>query len=295
MTYHSQLNWIMLVTVIGLAIFLYLRPEIEALQEYNVSIHPIETVENIRIIRNEKEINLKYLNNYWHLVKPILARADENKVNQMLEILSASSNKNFPLTEQTNLGLDQPIVELYIDDVYFGFGGLAPTTNLQYLITDNNIYLVSSRYAIRLPVNPLELISPNLLATDEIPVRFEINDLTVHQHNGVWDMVSPNPEKALSQDELKHWAHNWHAVNAATVVYHSRLDSSLMDKDKDKENKIKISLQSGQEIIFELRQNDIEMVLLRVDEGISYHLPIDIGKRLLAPGGIESDKMLSAN
>ncbi len=293
MTYHSQLNWIMLVTVIGLAIFLYLRPEIEALQEYKVSIHPIETVESIRIVRNEKAITLKHLDSYWRLVKPISARADESKVNQMLDILSANSNKSFPLTEQTHLGLDQPIVELYIDDVYFGFGGLAPTTNLQYLITDNNIYLVSPRYAIQLPVNPLELISPNLLASDEIPVRFEIGNVVVHQQDEVWNIVSSNPEKVLSQDELKNWVHKWHTVNAATVAYHARLDSSLMDEDED--NKIKINLQSGQEIIFKLRQNDTEMALLRVDEGISYHLPVDIGKHLLVTGGIESDKMLSVD
>jgi uncharacterized protein DUF4340 len=292
MTNHSQLNLIMLATVVGLATFLYLRPEIEDIQEFKVSTQSIEAVESIRIVRNEKEITLKLLDNYWQLVKPISARADEHKVNQLLEILSVSSNKSFPLTEQTHLGLDQPVVQLYINDAYFGFGGLAPTTNLQYLITNDNIYLVSPRYSILLPVNPLELISTNLLAIDEIPVRFEINNLIVQQQDGVWNMISPDIENRLSQDELKHWTQMWHAVNAATVAFHSRIDSR---KGEDKDNKVKIGLQDGQEIIFKVLQNDSEVTLLRVDAGISYHFPIDVGMRLMAPANIDADKMPSVN
>jgi len=290
MTNHSQLNLIMLATVVGLAIFLYLRPGVEKDQEYKVSTLAVEAVESVRLVRNKKEIILKYLNGSWHLSEPILVRANERKVIELLEILSASSNIIFPLTDQIHLSLEQPIVELYINDLYFGFGGLAPTTNLQYLITDNNIYLVSPRYAILLPVNPLELASTNLLATDEIPVRFEINDLIVQQQGVVWNIVSPDIENRLSQDEFKHWTQSWHAENATTIAFHSRIDSN-----EDMDNKVKISLHDGQEIYFKAQKNSSEVTFLRVDESVSYHFPIEVGKRLMAPANVEADKILPVN
>ncbi|MCH9639035.1 MAG: DUF4340 domain-containing protein [Betaproteobacteria bacterium] len=292
MTNHSQLNLIMLATVIGLAIFLYLRPGVEKDQEYKVSILATEAVESIQLIRNEKEIILKQLNSVWHLEKPFLARADERKVIELLEVLSASSNVIFPKTEQAHLGLDQPIVELYINDSYFGFGGLAPTTNLQYLVTDNSIYLVFPRYSILLPVNPLELVSTNLLAINEIPVRFEINNLIVQRQGDVWNIISPdnNNENLLSQDELKQWTQSWHTVDATTVTFHP-----LIDSNEDMDSKFRISLLDGQEIFFKVQKNASEVIFLRIDESLSFHFPVDVGKRLLAPTGIEADKTLSVN
>ncbi len=282
----------MLATVIGLAIFLYLRPGIEKDQEYKVSTLAIEAVERIQLIRNEKEIILKQLNSVWYLAEPFLARADTRKVAELLEILSASSHVIFPLTDQAHLGLDQPLVELYINDSYYGFGGLAPTTNLQYLVTDNGIYLVSPRYSILLPVNPLELVSTNLLAIDEIPVRFEINSLIVQRHGDVWNIIFPDNknENLLSQDELEQWTQSWHAVDATTIAFHPRVDSN-----EDMDSKVRISLLDGQEILFKAQKNASEVVFLRIDESLSYHFPVDVGKRLLAPTGIEADKMLSVN
>jgi len=268
----------MFATVVGLAIFLYLRPESESTQEYKVSTQLIETVEHVRIVRNEQEIVLARSNNNWQLKKPIAAQADENKVNQLLGILSASSNQSFMLTEQANLGLDQPLVQLYIEDEYFGFGGLAPTTNLQYLETNNIIYLVSPRYSVQLPVNPLELINTSLLASNEIPIQFETDHLRIHQQNRIWDIVSPESTVELNQDEFNRWIHMWHSVSADHVSFYGHLTS-----DEDENSTIKISLQDGQDVIFKLMQNDLELALLRVDEGISYHFPIDVGKQLLDP------------
>ena len=282
----------MLATVVGLAIFFYLRPGIEKDHEYKVSTLASEAVESIRLVRNEKEIILKQLNSVWHLAEPILARADERKIIELLKVLSASSNMIFPITDQAHLGLDQPIVELYLNDLYFGFGGLAPTTNLQYLLTDNDIYLVSPRYSILLPVNPLELVSNNLLAIDEIPVRFKIDDLIVQREGDVWNIISPDNknEALLSQDEFKRWTQSWHAVNATTIAFHPRIDSN-----EDMGSNVRISLQEGQEIFFKVQKNASEIIFLRIDESLSYHFPVDVGKRLLVPARIQADKMLSVN
>ena len=280
----------MLATVIGLAIFLYLRPGVEKDQEHKVAMFANTAVESIRLVRNEKEIILKRLNNVWYLAEPILARADERKVAELLEVLSASSHVIFPLTDQAHLGLDQPLVELYINDSYFGFGGLAPTTNLQYLVTDNSIYLVSPRYAVLLPANPLELASTNLLAVNEIPVRFEINDLIVQRQGDVWNIIAPDNNNLLNQDELEYWAQRWHAVNATTIAFHSRTNSG-----EEMDDTVRIILQDGQEIFFKTQKSADEVIFLRIDESMSYRFPTDVGKRLLVPTSIEVNRVLTVD
>jgi len=174
MTYHSQLNLIMLATVIGLAVFLYLKPQFqsETDETFQISVRTPETVQTIRIMRQGQKIALERNENSWHLVAPFSARADEELVGKILNILSAHSRQRFPLRDSESFNLDHPIIELYFDDDYFAFGGLAPITNEQYLGINENVYLVSPRYAIWVPVSPKDLVNPRLLGDDAMPVRF---------------------------------------------------------------------------------------------------------------------------
>ncbi len=280
MNYHSQLNIIMLVTVIGLAISLYLRPASDSVSEHMVAEQSADTVKLIRIIRNEIEITLNKLDGYWYIEKPLFVAADKEKVDRILEILSATSQQRFALSEQAHLGQDQPIVELYIDQLYFGFGGLAPTTNLQYLVTDQNIHLVSPRYAVFLPSNPLELVSTSLLAKNEIPVQYESANWRVYQQESVWRAHFPgSEEETMNSQELNDWHQLWRNVHASNIAFHAQTDT---DRDA---NKITISLQGGREIVFTIMRNGKEFILLRDDEAISYFFPPEIGERLLSPDG----------
>ena len=282
MNYHSQLNLIMLATVIGLAVFLYLRPAVDSIQEYNVSAHTSDVVKSIRIVRSGIEIQLKKCDDNWFLEKPVFVAADKDKVNKVLEILSASSQQRFSRSEQSHLGQDQLLVELYIDDVYFGFGGLAPTTNLQYLVTDQHIDLVSPRYAVFLPSSPLELARTSLLAEDEIPVQFETNDWRVYQQDLVWHVQFKEPKEVSNSKELDDWHQLWRKVHASNLAVHDQIEIDL----ELSENSITIHLQDGRVIHFAFFKYDSELVLLRLGEAVSYHFPPEIGGRLLNPGAM---------
>ncbi|HQV89157.1 MAG TPA: hypothetical protein PK714_08180, partial [Nitrosomonas sp.] len=61
MTYHARLNLIMVTTLIILVTFLYLRPQSQQPEEYSVSSGTVRSAQNIRIVRQEKEIVLKHL------------------------------------------------------------------------------------------------------------------------------------------------------------------------------------------------------------------------------------------
>lgn len=290
MTHHAQLNLIMFATIIGVVVFLYFRPESQDIQEYSISLSPAETVQNLRIVRQQKEIVLKQLDNRWYLIKPIQVRADEKKIIDVLEILTASSNQRFPLADLGRFSLDQPNVQLYIDDEYFGFGGFSPTTNQQYVAAGDYVYLISPRYVLTLPLSASDLISPGLLATNEIPVKFELNHLIVEFQNGNWNIIVQDSEEALSEETIKHWVQLWQTANARELTLDHEFDTDFVERGL-----IKISLQDGQEISLRILQNESEVIFLRVNEGIGYHFLVDVGRQLLDPYTIKLNQILFDN
>lgn len=290
MTHHARLNLIMFATVAGLVVFLYFRPQSQDIPEYSISSRPVETVQNLRIIRQQKEIVLEQLDNRWRMIEPVQACVDEKKIREILEILTASSHRRFPLTDLEHFGLDQPNVRLYINDEYFGFGGFAPITYQQYVATGDDIYLISPRYALTLPVSASDLINPGLLASHEIPVKFEMNRLIVEFRNGNWNSRVQDSDKALNGEAIEHWVRLWQTVLAKEITLNQELGADFTETDR-----IKISLQDEQEINLKVLQSESEIVLVRVNEGIGYHFPVDAGRQLIDPYMLTINQILPDN
>ena len=290
MTHHARLNLVMFITIAGLAVFLYFRPQSSNIHKYPLSTSSIETVQNLRIVRQQQEIALKQLDNHWYLVKPVQARAHEGKIAEILEILTVNSNQRLPLADLERFGLDQPNVRLYLDDEYFGFGGFAPTTNQQYVATSDQVYLISPRYVLALPSNVSDLINPQLLASNEIPVKFELNHLTVEFQNEIWRITVQHSDEALDEGTIKHWIQLWQMAQARELILEQALGSDFVVKGS-----IKIALQNGQEINLRILQNEFSVLLLRVNDGFGYQFRIDAGQQLLDPYRIKSNQILPEN
>lgn len=273
----------MVTTLIILVTFLYLGPQSQQPEEYSVASGTMRSAQNIRIVRKEKEIVLKHLDSGWHIIEPVYALADESKILEIMNILSATSYQRFPLTDLERFSLERPNMQLYIDNEYFGFGGFAPTTNQQYLATGEYVYLISPRYAIMLPLEASDILNPMLLAPNETPVKFELTNLTVAFQHGKWDSVTQNAEQLPKEDVIERWIQLWQTTYAKKLTL-----KQAFGEDFNEIGHIKISLQNGQEISFKVLQNEAEVVILRINEGISYHIPINVGRQLLDPNAIHS-------
>jgi len=290
MTHHARLNLIMIATIAGLAVFLYFRPQSPNIHKYSLSTSPIEAVQSLRIVRQQQEITLQQLDDHWYLVKPVQARADERKIAEILEILTITSSQRLPLEDLGRFGLDQPNVRLYLNDEYFGFGGFAPTTNQQYVATSDQVYLISPRYVLALPSNTSDLINPQLLASDEIPVKFELNQLTVELQNENWRITTQHSDDALDEETIEHWIQLWQTAHAGELILEQSLDPDFVVKGF-----IKITLRNGQEINLRILQNEFSVLLLRINDGFGYQFPIDMGQQLLDPHRIKSNQLLPEN
>ena len=221
------------------------------------------------------------------MIKPVQARTDEKKVTELLQILTAISHQRFPRVDLERFGLDQPNVQLYLDDEYFGFGGFAPTLQRQYVMTGDHVYLISPRYVLALPSSAEDLISTRLLAFNEIPVSFELNHLTIELQNENWRITTQHSGETVDENILKQWIQLWQSAHAAAVTSGQEFAADFVEKGF-----IKISLRSGQAINLKILQSEAEIVFLRINEGIGYHFPLDAGLQLLDPHIFKSNQLV---
>jgi hypothetical protein len=278
MTYHSQLNLIMLVTIIGLAVFLYLTPQFQPESDavFQVSLRDPDTVKIIRIIRHDEEIILQRLEGRWYLSSPYHARADEVSVGKILNILSANSRQRYPLTSREEFNLDNPLIEVYLDDDYFAFGGLAPTTNEQYLIINQHVYLVSPQYAIWIPVKPLDIVSMQLLDEKEMPVKFEFRDFLMKHEDAQVDewRVNGHMGEHLTAELLNRWVQLWHSSQASELIVDQHKRSAAYPVAR-------LTFQNGKIIQLSALEDGNGSIIFRNDEQVGYFFPDPKNRQLL--------------
>ena len=280
MTSRSLLNLVLLAAVMSLALWVYFKPKPQGdAQEYRVSSLMAEDAQSIRIEWQGLNIVLQKAGERWHLTQPLQARADEIKVGRILEILAATSPRRFPATELERFDLAQPAVRLRIDQESFSFGGLAPITNEQYVASGDNVYLLAPRYAAALPRQPADLLSPKLLAENEIPVAFELENLKLIQQDGNWRITPQKPGVTLTQNEFNHWVQSWQQAYATGIM----LSANAPDQTVAGKQAIKISLRDGNTVQLLILQQQPELILLRADASMRYRFPAESGKRLLDP------------
>lgn len=280
MTSRSLLNLVLLAAVVSLALWVYFKPKPQGdTQEYRVSSLTAENAQSIRVEWQGLNIVLQKAGERWHLTQPLQGRADEVKVGRILEILAATSPRRFPATELERFDLAQPAVRLRIDHESFGFGGLAPITNEQYVASGESVYLLAPRYAAALPRQPADLLSPKLLAENEIPVAFELENIKAIQQDGNWRITPEKPGVALTQNEFNHWVQSWQQAYATGIT----LSANEQDQTAVGKQAIKISLRDGNVVQLLILQQQPELILLRVDAAIRYRFPAESGRRLLDP------------
>jgi hypothetical protein len=280
MTSRSLLNLTLLAAVASLAAWVYFKPKPQNdSQEYRVSSQVAENVQGLRIERQGVEIVLQKIGENWDLLEPIQGRADEIKVGQILEVLRATSPRRFPAIDLERFDLLHPAVRLYIDKDLFSFGGFVPITNEQYVANNGSIHLLAPRYATMLARQPIDLLSPRLFAQGEIPIGFEFEKVKVMERDGSWRIAPEKPKASLTQNELIHWVQSWQQAYAAGLSLSTERPNQISDGKQG----IKITLRGGGGMQLTILQQQPELVLLRVDTGVRYRFPGEMGRRLLDP------------
>ena len=273
-------NLMLLVVVVALAAVVYLKTPREETATLALSVRLPAHATTIRIERpGNPVITIERMGDVWRLTAPVSAEADAFQIQRLLALLTARSPQRIPASHLERFELDRPRSKLVIDDEVFAFGMVNAVSGEQYVLARDAVYAIEARYGSTLPVNAMELVRKQLLSSSEAPLRFEMGTFTVDHRAGSWHLAPANG--ALSQDDLARWVENWRlaaALRVAALTPKTELGAAM------------VALKSGASVKFGIVQRAPELVIAREDEGLQYHFPAVLARRLLQPPAGDRDE-----
>lgn len=270
-----RLNAALLAAVVALAAFLHFKPAQEAPAAHALSALTAGEASSIRVDRpGAAPILLERKQDDWFITAPFAARADGPRVQRLLEILEARTAYKLAATDLARFDLELPPARVTIDGQVFSFGLVNATTREHYVMTGEFVYPVHLRYGTALPAGAADLLSRQLFAPGELPVRFELERFAVEERDGKW--VLSGAPRDLSQDDFLRWVEHWRMAAAVRVAPLARARALA---------EIRIRLKDGGALTLTVLAREPELVLARPDEKLQYHFLADASKRLLSPPG----------
>ena len=230
--------------------------------------------------------HFKIIDSDWVMLSPYKARADEFYVYRILSLLAASSLEKLSADNLSKYGLDQPDLKITflgesLNEVIL-FGTYNPINEDQYVLYNNNVFLISGGFSETASFMPVELIEKNPIAKSEIIKSFDFSRLEQWQDsrlklnysNNVWSVEG----KSLSivQFDVNEWYEmTWKNIPAKSVEPY-KMDQRVGYKSFD-------ILLNNKKLTFYRIQESPELLLFRKDEGLLYHFPSDLGFTMLNP------------
>ena len=275
MSRAGWLNALLAAAVVALGAFFYFRPAQDAAVEYPLSALKPQEARSLRIERaGAAPIVLDRKQDAWFISAPFAARADASRVQQLLAIVEARAAHRLPAGDRGRFGLEQPEARIIVDGQPFSFGLVSDITREQYVMAGDAVYAVHPRYGAALPVNAVQMASPQLFGADESPVRIALRDFAVEQREGKWTLAPRSGD--LSQDDLLRWVDEWRLASALRVEPRSAARAR---------DEINIQLKNGGGFTLGVLSREPELVLARSDEKLQYRFRAELAKRLFSPPG----------
>lgn len=267
-----NLGLALLVAALGWLVFL--KPEAPS----DTALHKLSTlsaaqIDSISIApANKPRMELRKRQNTWFITEPFQARADAARIESLLGLLTAQSEKRMVTTDLARFELDRPLARLKLGSQEFAFGATQPLTNQLYVHTQGAVFLISPVYFVDAAQPAQAFISKRLLADDEIPVAFEFTRFALTRDNGTWRMTPPTG--TLTQDAANAFADEWRHALARAVSQPADFKGT---------ERIVLRLASGKSLTLQAAQQAQEWVVLREDEKLAYHFSLDAAQRLRNP------------
>ncbi len=266
------INLALLALVVAAGFGVFFAPTENAPPRYPLSSLKADMIDTITVEARERDpVRLQRREGAWFLAAPFEARADPLRVDGLLGVLAAQSDKRFPATEPARFGLDAPRAQLTLGTQVFRFGASHPLNHQIYVETGGVVYLISPIYFVDVARLPEDYAARTLLGEAEQPVGFAAGKVRLTRAEGRW-VVEPG-QTELTQDAANALADDWRQLQAAAVTRTAGTPLATLT----------VKLANGRTLPFEVLRREPEWAIRRVDEGLSFHFPTEQAKRLLRP------------
>lgn len=260
---RSQLNAVLLVVGLGLAVVVFLSQEKEKKGE---PLTPLvaSAVSKITLDHPGKPaITLEKRDGQWQLSAPVQAHAEAVEINGILALatMETKSTLDAAQVKLADLGLDPAQYRVTLNDVALDIGGTEPLQFRRYIKVGDKIALVDDPPSAALDADYSDLVDKSLL-----PPNAEIEHLSV-----------PGIDSAKASElQQKTLAAAWKNARAMWTA----MDEPAKD-DAAKSETVRMTLKDGSALEFAVVERDPQFVLARHDLKVRYTLSKQLVNELL--------------
>lgn len=264
-----------------LAVIVWLEPgKKPALEPESLTDLAASRVQKIRIERREgKTIEIDRVDNKWLMREPVEAVANSFRIESLLRVTEYKSLGHNPVDglDLAKYALDKPAVRLYLnDDIEMEFGESTPLDNRRYVRIGDTVHLIKDAAYYHLIGKWTSFLSQRLVEEGASIETLELPGLILHQHEGNW---LPEPKPAdYTADASTRLIQAWLTTQAIEVRPYN-----IRDLDEAAADQISIKLSgTDEQLHYYIVAREPDLILVRTDLGVAYHLPHSRGAELLA-------------
>lgn len=230
------------------------------------------TISQIQVIRKDLDNFLfEKKDKGWFLTSPQKYRANEARINAMLRMLEVESHNQLNPDEADleQLGLDDPVVTMKLNDYEFKFGITDAIDQRRYVLFQNKIHLTNDSLYQQLMTNAAFFADPDLIPEEFKILSIEYPDNKLEMIDTQWQLKTLMD---IKQEQLKRIPFNWESAQAISAEPFNQ---------PEKPSVIKITSTNNEVIQFVLVEKEPHLVLGRKDLGIQFHMGSDETNKLL--------------
>jgi hypothetical protein len=271
------LNLALLVFISALAVFAWYRsayPPGDTISTLT-DIDP-EAVRHVQIEQPRQPVMvLERTEGGWRMRAPLQARADTLAVDALLRLARAPVEGTVAPGDGklARYGLEPPSLIARFDNAEIRFGEMHPLKDIHYVQYGPTVRLISSRHYAQTAAKYTNLIDTRLIEPGRKITGFKLPRFVLTLKDGTWQRQPDLP--SLSSDRINAFVDDWRHARALQVE---------KDVGRKPTEQVILTFEDEPGHPTTLRLGVVartpELVLVRPDEGLEYHFPEAVGRRL---------------
>jgi len=272
MSRRLLINLLLLICVIGLAVFLGTNKEQEIV-EPEVTLTDIQP-DSIHVIHIERQdlddIIFQKQGNNWTMQSPFTLPANPSRIKVMLKLLQAHSYDHFsaPDNDLTPYMLAVPAVSIVLNDTRIAFGDTNPLEKkLRYVLVKDTVHIINDSLFHQLQASATFFLDPKLIPPDATIKVMHLPELKID-----------NTEGGKMSEAHQQIINAWKQMDSISVRKYEEIEAI---------DTIKIEFKTGELIEFIIVSDRPNLILARPERGIQYHISNTVSDSLF-PGKLEA-------
>ena len=224
-------------------------------------------------ISGKETLNLEKKEGHWFLTAPFQAPANDHRVDLLLKIPATANSASYPAvaSELARFGLAPPGTVLRLDGLTLEFGDSDPIQQRRYVKVGETLHLVEDNFHHHLTAPATDYVEKKLLPENPDLRKIELPGLILtREEGGKWRSEPPQDPPG----PLYELVDTWKYARAFDVKRHEA-------KDAPPGETVRVTLGQGGPLEFGIVRRAPELVLLRADWGLEFHLTEETSKSLL--------------